>query len=265
MNKLAKNGPLTFIIGGIFVGILVIAASHLLGFVFPPLAKGGSMAVLLFDWSTPPLLPIPYPFTIQNLTTLVLFAALGELWWHRLATKKAQTFVHMKLLPEDDRTVLGPVELASIRLRVLEVSEGQDAFLPSAIDQVIMHFQVNRTTNEAHELLNSMVDLEMHRVDLSYATLRYVTWLLPSLGLLGTIVGIALALEAMAKAQAPVSMNDVIKSLATSFNTTIVGLAWSMIVIFGMTKAQREEEAAVNKGASYCLKNLINRLFVPPT
>ena len=104
MNKLAKNGPLTFIIGGIFVGILVIAASHLLGFVFPPLAKGGSMAVLLFDWSTPPLLPIPYPFTIQNLTTLVLFAALGELWWQFAA--KAQTFVHMKL-PEDDRTVLG--------------------------------------------------------------------------------------------------------------------------------------------------------------
>ena len=87
MNKLAKNGPLTFIIGGIFVGILVIAASHLLGFVFPPLAKGGSMAVLLFDWSTP-IAANPVSLHHPKPDYFGPFAALGELWWHRLATKK---------------------------------------------------------------------------------------------------------------------------------------------------------------------------------
>ena len=47
----------------------------------------------------------------------------------------------MKLLPEDDRTVLGPVELASIRLRVLEVSEGQDAFCLAQLTKSLCIFR----------------------------------------------------------------------------------------------------------------------------
>ena len=58
-------------------------------------------------------------------------------------------------------------------------------------------------------------------------------------------------------------MNQVISSLSVAFNTTIVALFFSAILVLLAQFTQRSEEAAINQTADYCLKNLVNRLFVP--
>ena len=44
-------------------------------------------------------------------------------------------------------------------------------------------------------VMNSSLELIAHRLDLRYSMLRYLVWLLPTLGFIGTVVGIAGALS----------------------------------------------------------------------
>ena len=50
--------------------------------------------------------------------------------------------------------------------------------------------------------------------------------------------------------------------LGIAFYTTIVALVESMIIYFFQNLVQLREESALNGAASYCLKNLINRMYV---
>ena len=49
--------------------------------------------------------------------------------------------------------------------------------------------------DKANNMFNSSLELFQHEVELRYNTLRYIVWLIPTLGFIGTVVGIALALS----------------------------------------------------------------------
>ena len=44
-------------------------------------------------------------------------------------------------------------------------------------------------------VLNSSLELYLHEIDLRYSIMRYLTWLIPSLGFIGTVMGIMFALQ----------------------------------------------------------------------
>lgn len=110
-------------------------------------------------------------------------------------------------------------------------------------------------------MLNSSLELIAHRVDLRYSLLRYLVWMIPTMGFIGTVVGIAAALGLIDPNNPDLQV--VTANLAVAFNTTIVALAESAVLVFLLGSTQRREEEAVNLAGSYCLKNLVNRLYAP--
>lgn len=101
----------------------------------------------------------------------------------------------------------------------------------------------------------------MHRVDLRYQNVRYIAWLIPTIGFIGTIVGIAVALEFIDPRK--IDIGRVTGGLAVSFYTTLVALLVSTVLVFFQHAVQKMEESALNDAAQYCLKNLINRIYIP--
>ena len=49
--------------------------------------------------------------------------------------------------------------------------------------------------------------------------------------------------------------------LGVAFNTTLLALVMSAILVFFMHLAQGREESALNNTGQYCMDNLINRLY----
>ncbi len=90
--------------------------------------------------------------------------------------------------------------------------------------------------------------------------LRYLVWLLPTLGFIGTVVGIAGALSFVN----PENMNlgGVTGNLSVAFNTTIIALVEAAIVVLGLHATQKREEQSLNLAGNYCLRNLVNRMYV---
>ncbi len=228
-------------------------------------AGGFSAAALLLDRGS-----AGYPLTIQNAMWLLFFFGLGELWirLHR-ANSEAEQF-RRGLLPEDDSSMLRAKDLVPIYRSVIQAGRVRYYRLQRLIVRVVQQFQVSRSVDQANSLLNSSLELMQHEIDLKYNMLRYLVWLIPTLGFIGTVVGIALALSAAsalpnletAEAEAITAwFTAMTTKLGIAFSTTLVALVMSAVLVFLLHIVQGKEEFALNSSGQYCLDNLINRLY----
>lgn len=215
------------------------------------------LGVLVLDF---PSKHFPYPITFQNLMHLLFFLGLGELFVRWRVAERELGFLGRGYLPEDEETVLQFPDLGAIRRRVARTFDGEHGFLPSLIDLSVLQFQSSRSVDQTVAVMNNALGLIEHRVDLRYGLIRFLAWMVPTLGFLGTVYSLGASLyEAGASTQ--ISVQETARTLGVGFDTTMVALTESAILVFLMHLAQQKEERAVNLAGGYCLRNLINRLY----
>ena len=103
-----------------------------------------------------------------------------------------------------------------------------------------------------------------HEVDTRYSMIRYLVWVIPTFGFIGTVMGIAFALGEVNQfedPQDPDLLPALTKSLGVAFYTTLLALVHSTVLVFALHIAQAKEELALNKAGQYCLDHLINKLY----
>lgn len=244
--------------------ILVIAlVAALLAIYLMDRFLPASLAVVLLDKDGG-----SYPFTVQTVMWLVFAIGSGALFIRFREGLAEQRELRHGYLPEDATTILQAPELRRIFARTKE-TESQDPmrlqrFLPRLILRVVTQFQTNESVEQANSILNSSLELFLHEVDLRYSMVRYVVWVIPTLGFIGTVVGISLALAFAGEAdlQDPTLLAELTKRLAVAFNTTLLALVMSSVLVLIQHVVQAFEERALNDAGQYCLDNLINRLYV---
>lgn len=223
-------------------------------------AKDSTLAVFLLDYSSKSFFAPIYPFTIQNVMYLMMAVGLADLSVRHTVTRQEERYIKSKLLPEEDTAILQIDDLGAIRRRVAALKASEHAFLPQLIDLSILQLFTSRSLDQTVEIYTSTLELMSHRLDLAYQTMRFLVWVIPTTGFIGTVVGISIALEGM---QDPknIEFDKVTSGLAVAFYTTIVALVLSAILVFLQNVVQRREESALNRAAQYTLKNLINRVY----
>lgn len=262
--KTADSTPLLanrVVVAGIGLGIGV-AAVVAMWFSLPD-----DYAHALLDRPTPQMIEQGIeatPFTIQNLMWVIFFIALGELLVRYAAGAAELAQLRHRYLPEDERTMLRAADLGELYRRVNTAPGAQSRFLPRLIMRVVLQFQSSRSVGQASTLLNSSLDMYLHEIDLRYSMLRYVMWLIPTLGFIGTVVGISSALGyagSVTDYTDPSLLPNLTNRLAVAFFTTLLALLLSAILVFFMHIIQAREERSLNSAGQYCLDNLINRLY----
>jgi len=225
--------------------------------IFP---KDSDVAVFLFDYSAKSLLGRIYPVSIQNATYIMFALGLADLWVRYRATLLEESYLHKDLLPEGDE-VLNISELGPIRRKIAALDAPEDAFLPQLVDESILQLTNSKSLEQTVSIYTSLLELITHRLDLAYQTIRYLVWIIPTTGFIGTVVGIAISLEGLAGGAGRIDIDKVAAGLKVSFYTTIVALVLSAILVLIQNIVQRREEGALNRAAKYCLQNLINRVY----
>ena len=240
----------------VLAGVLSVAALSL------ALPAGSGAAVLLLDHHVhlPANSPFVYPFTVQNLMHLLFFVGLGELYVRWRIAERELALTHAGLLPQEYRAVLGVHNLAPIRTAVKSRYDEEHGFLPSLVDLCILQFMASRSVDQTVSVLNSSLELIQHRLDLRYALLRYLVWVIPTIGFIGTVVGITLALGQIDPGVTEQPLGEIATALGISFYTTLVALVESAILVLLLNLVQAREESALNRAGNQTLTNLINRL-----
>ena len=206
-----------------------------------------------------------FPFSVQNGMWIAFAIGLGEVGVRIASANAEMKQLREDYLPEDPRVVLQAQDLPSIYKKLKASPYLNRCFLPRLIDRCVLQFEASMSSDQSASLLNTSMEMFLHEVDLRYNMIRYICWVIPSLGFIGTVVGIGRALE---YAGAPENINKtdllttVTHRLAVSFNGTFLALVMASILVLLQNVIQSREEHALNQAGQYCLDNLINRLYV---
>ena len=221
------------------------------------LVLGEQLKEILLDADAP-----FWPFTIQNIMWVALFLGFGELFLRWSAAADEENQLKRGYLPTDGRK-LDRDTIDKIRDGIVSRKYGKEAFLPRMIQRTLDQFKVSGKSDQAISVLNSSLELYMHEIDLRYSMLRYLTWLIPSLGFIGTVMGIMFALQYAGvpiNAESEDFLYQVTSRLGVAFTTTLVALVMSAVLVLLQSVIQSKEERALNEAGQYCLDNLILRL-----
>lgn len=233
-----------------------LAAGALFVAAATPLSPESKLAAALFDrasnW---------YPFTIQNVMWLFFFVCLGELTLRYLHVRANATGLKAGYLSERPEVFYDQEDIRAIRKNIHDRSD----LLAQLIRTVTIRYQIShRAVDETHQMLNSQLELLQFKMDVEYSMIRYIIWLIPTLGFIGTVVGISNTL-AVAGVPGAAEQSDFLHtltlSLALAFDTTMLALVLSAILVYLMHIVQGMEERMIGTCGSYCLDNLINKLI----
>ena len=225
-------------------------------------------ADLLLDRNTQSL---PYPFTIQNVMWIVFFVAAGDLLVRSRAGGSEEDQLRLGLLPEDGETILRREDVGPIYTRVSQSDPGRRYWLQRLLTIAMLQFQSSGSVDQVNAVFNSSMELYQHETELRYNVLRYLVWLIPTLGFIGTVIGIANALQTAGNLFADVGPSENLDGaqmmmrltgdLGVAFYTTLLALLQSAGLMLALHVVQGREEGALNRVGEYCLKNLVNRLY----
>lgn len=237
---------------------MMLAAALAVTVVFAlSLVLSGRAAQVVLDKPSP---HFPYPLTIQNVMHVFFFLGLGELFVRWRVAAHEHRFVDERYLPEDESTVLQFADLGPVLRRVSGQFDREHGILPSLVNLCILQFQASRSVDQTVAVMNAHLELTQHRVDMRYSLIRYIAWFVPTLGFIGTVIGLGASLAEAGHA-AQIDLKQVAGTLAVGFDCTMVALVESAVLVFLLHVVQEREEGALNRAGDYCLRNLINRLY----
>jgi biopolymer transport protein ExbB/TolQ len=113
--------------------------------------------------------------------------------------------------------------------------------------------------------LRYLADLAVDRLNHSYQLVRTVTWAVPIMGFLGTVIGITMAIANVTPEQLDSSLPEVTSGLAVAFDTTAQALGMSMVLVFGTFLVERGEQSVLNETEQFGIDVLLPLLESPAT
>ena len=157
----------------------------------------------------------------------------------------------MRVLPEDARELSRKVESLS--------SAEQEGLLPRALLAGLHRFGATGNVQDVSSATQAVCNAESERLDSELSLIRYIAWAIPSIGFIGTVRGIGQALGQAHKA-AEGEITGVTQNLGVAFNSTLIALLISIVLMFLIHQLQLLQERYVLDAEQYCEKNLIRHL-----
>jgi biopolymer transport protein ExbB/TolQ len=156
-----------------------------------------------------------------------------------------------RILPDDTREL-------SRRLQALPAAQ-QRSLVPRALLAALQRFGATGSIQEVARATQNYCEAEGERLDSDLAMIRYIAWAIPSIGFIGTVRGIGDALGQAHEAVAG-DIFGVTTSLGVAFNSTLIALLISIVLMFALHQLQRYQERYVLDAATYCEEKLVAHL-----
>ena len=121
----------------------------------------------------------------------------------------------------------------------------------------VLHYLVGSRREGLEEHLRYLAELASERLHQTYATIRTITWAIPILGFLGTVIGITMAIANVTPDQLDSSLKEVTGGLAVAFDTTALALSMSIVLVFASFVVERTEQQLLNDIEQFGIATLL--------
>ncbi len=212
---------------------------------------------------------------VQNLMWVVFYLGLAELsvryFFIRSQEKEDKkvryAYAHSREKNEDADASNSESERPSLLMKrdmagiYTKVAPFQ-GILAEMLKSLALHYQAVGNLGTTQSLLEAEREITENNIEQGYNFLRYAIWLLPTLGFIGTVWGILLALQTAAQGGGQINIPAVVADMSMAFWTTLLALLMSSVIMFLMHIIQGREEIYLNNCYRYCIKNFISCLYV---
>ena len=198
---------------------------------------------------------------IQTFSYFLFFYGLFEIRRLNKNVKAENKAFDLGLLPETEQYVLLPDDVAQLKLQMIEIERKHKFLLVDLIKKACTKYRSSHSIAETMEMVSKQSAINLRNSDSEQSLIRYIAWAIPSVGFVGTVIGIAASLSEASSAVSAQGIEKVTALLNIAFDTTLVALVLSLILMYIFHAMQANVEKLHSKQEAYVLENLVNRMF----
>jgi biopolymer transport protein ExbB/TolQ len=186
--------------------------------------------------------------------TVGLAALLQRLWllWGERASLRTD------YLPAWDGKPESPGKAGEL-LAFAQKHRRSRSLLGRRVTAVLDFVRKRGSASQVDDQLRAVADADAAAHDASLSFLRFVTWAIPILGFLGTVVGITTAIGGVTPEALENGMSALTSGLAEAFDSTALALGLTMALMFLSSSVERMESSALESVDSLAEEMLAHR------
>jgi biopolymer transport protein ExbB/TolQ len=196
----------------------------------------------------------------QETEIILMLWAMAIMGYRAAEALRERALLKEELIPLSEGESILP-EAAHEYARPLQAlpDTARNLLLPRALLTALDRFRSTRNIQDASTAVRTVCEAESERMDAELSTLRYIAWAIPAIGFIGTVRGIG---DAMSQANRAVEgdIAGVTESLGIAFNSTLIALLLSIVLMFLLHQLQLLQERLVLDTQNYCDQRLMRHL-----
>ncbi len=197
---------------------------------------------------------------IQFLTYFAFFWSVFDIIQKRRIISEETKGFQFRLLPTNEKHLLLPQDIMDLQLKVSQYEREKNVknMLTDIIKKACLKFRSSKSVPEVIEIISIQVEINKDKSESEQSNIRYLTWVIPSVGFIGTVLGISQALRIANSGE----MDAITATLGVAFDTTLIALILSIIVMYLFHSLQEETDTFHARLREYVMSNLVNRIEV---
>ncbi len=128
----------------------------------------------------------------------------------------------------------------------------------------VRRFFKTKRSKDVDTVLNHLSEMDSLAIETSYSNLRYIVWLIPTLGFIGTVIGIGSAIAGFGVVIQEGSNFDAVKDqipqvtrdLGLAFDTTLLALFLTSIILAILSYTQKRDEDLLYRIDAFCVDEI---------
>lgn len=245
----------SFILLSVIIGAVLTALFYVL--VIQLIYRGTYVEEMFTDRG-----PIPYMTTYF---TFVALTQLGGLIWHLRHESKTLELVSEVLSRRDNVDIDTAPSIRREIYSYLKMSF-QKGLVIGRVRRVLHRVENKGQSSDVAALLSEQAEIDRAILSNSFASIRFIAWLIPILGFIGTIYGISSAIAGFpalfeaASGEMGDLLTPITKNLGIAFETTLLALIKVAVVQFVVFAVQKRGSQLLNASDEFCLDSLLGKV-----
>jgi chemotaxis protein MotA len=193
---------------------------------------------------------------VQTFTYLAFFWSWLEVREKLKVIERERRAFKMNFIPTSEKIVFMPSDINNLKFKLQELERKEKFILSDLLKKACTKFATTRSLSELIDIVSIQVEISQEKSEGEQSIIRYLTWVIPSIGFVGTVIGISQALIIANSGD----MEKITALLGVAFDTTLVALLLSIIIMWFVHQLQQETDRFHSDLKEFVIDNLINKI-----
>jgi biopolymer transport protein ExbB/TolQ len=193
---------------------------------------------------------------VQFMTYIAFFWGLFEIKERFHVLGRERRAFTAGIIPMSEKHIFISQDIHQLKFKLQDYDKKQKYLLTDLLKKICYKFRSADSIGELIDLVSLQVEIYQEKAESDQSLIRYLTWVIPSLGFIGTVIGLSQALMIANSGD----MNAITEALAVAFDTTLVALVLSIFIMWFFHDLQERTDHLHSDLKEFVIDSFINKI-----